>query len=70
MKKTLLSLIAAAAALAVVGCNAGETPVEEVQTVKTSTPQGAPGGGQTNIPAGAQGSIPSNAIPPPPKGGG
>lgn len=67
MKKSLSSLILAAVSLAVVGCNAGETPVTEVQTIKT--PQtGASSAGAPNVPDGARGSIPSNAIPPPPGG--
>ncbi len=67
MKKFLSSLLVAAVALAVVGCNAGDTPVSEVQTMKSPEPANA-SGSAPNVPDGARGSIPGNAIPPPPSG--
>ena len=68
MKKFLISLILGAIAMAVVGCNAGETPVTEVQTQKPSPTANAVGGA-TNVPESARGKIPSDAIPPPHQGG-
>lgn len=67
MKKSFSSLILAVVAMAVVGCNAGETPVSEVQTMKSPEPANA-AAGAPNVPEGARGNIPSNAIPPPPGG--
>jgi hypothetical protein len=68
MKKFFSSLILANVAMAVLGCNAGETPVTEVQIQKTAPPSNAVGGG-TNIPESARSKIPDNAIAPPPQGG-